>query len=77
MLKTFESEKGRVVNSNFQEIFNWEKTGKNKDKNQNNTFCLPLISFFTQNLQYQIWKANTYSVLNGNQTWTASVGILN
>ena len=54
------------------------KARKNKDKNQNNTFCLTFIGFFTQSWQYQIWKANTYSILtNGNQTWTTSVGVLN
>ena len=67
-----------IVSSNFQEIFNWEKARKNKSKNQNNNFCLPLIGFFTQSSQYQIWKANTYSIVtNGNLTWTASVGVLN
>ena len=64
-----------MVSSNFQEIFNWEKAIKNKNKNQTNAFCLPFIGFFTQSSQYQIWKANTYSILtNGtNRTWTASV----
>ena len=37
----------------------------------------PLIGFLTQSSQYQIWKANTYSILaNGNRTWTASVAVI-
>ena len=56
-------EKSKVVSSNFQEIFNWEKARKNKSKNQNEAFCLPFIGFFTRSSQYQIWKANTYSIL--------------
>ena len=49
----------------------------NKNKNQNNVFCLPLIGFFTQSSQYQIWKTNTYSILiNGNRTWTASIALI-
>ena len=52
-----------LVSSNFQEIFNWKKAIKNKNKNQTNTFCLLFIVFFTQSSQYQIWKANTYSIL--------------
>ena len=68
----------KIVSSNFQEIFNWEEARKNKNDNQNNAFCLLLIHFFTQSLQYQIWKANTYCILtNGNWIWTASVGVLN
>ena len=51
----------KVVSSNFQERFNWEKARKNK--NENNAFCLHLIGFFTQSLQYQIWNVNTYSIL--------------
>ena len=54
---------GKVVSLNFQEIFNWVKGEKNKNKNQNNAFCLPFIGSFTQISQYQIWKANTYSIL--------------
>ena len=38
----------KVVSSNFQETFNWEKARKNKQKNQNNTFRLPFIGFSTQ-----------------------------
>ena len=65
-------DKGKVISSNFQERFNWERVWK--DKNENNAFCLPFIDFFTQSSQYQIWKANIYSILaNGNWTWTASV----
>ena len=45
-LKTFESDKGKMVSSNFKEIFNWEKARKNKNKNQNNAFWLPFIGFF-------------------------------
>ena len=59
-LETFKSEKGKVARLNFQERFNWEKARKNK--NENNAFCLLFIGFFTQSLQYQIWKANTYSI---------------
>ena len=75
---TLESEKGKMVGSNFQERFNWEKAAKNKSKNQNNAFCFSFISFFTWSSQHQILKANTYSVLtNGNRTWTTSVRVLN
>ena len=36
------------------------------------------LFFFTQSSQYQIFKANTYSILtNTNRTWTASVVVLN
>ena len=36
------------------------------------------LVFFTQSSQYQIFKANTYSMLtNTNRTWTASVVVLN
>ena len=75
--EAFENEKGKVVSSNFQERCNWENSKKNK--NQNNAFCLPFIGFFTQRSQYQIWKANTYSILtNGtNRTWTTSIRVLN
>ena len=49
-----------------------------KSTNENNAICLSFIGFFTQSSQYQILKANTYSILtNGNRTWTASVGVLN
>ena len=65
-LETFESKR-----------FNWDRAWKNKNKNQNNAFCLPLISFFTQSSQYQIWKANSYSNLtNGNRTWTTSAAVI-
>ena len=77
VLKLFKNEKGKVVSSNFQEIFNWKKARKNKNKNQNNAFCFPFIGFFAQSSEYQIWNANMYSVLtNGNQTCAASVGVL-
>ena len=34
----------------------------------------PSLIFFTQSLQYQIWKSNKYSILaKGNRTWTANV----
>ena len=61
---------------NFRESFNWEKAWK--IKNENSAFFLPFIDFFTQSAQYQIWKANTHSILtNSNRTWTASVRVLN
>ena len=61
-----------LVSSSFQEIFNWEKAWQSKNNNQNNAFCLPFFGFFTKSSQYQIWKANPYSILtNGNQAWTA------
>ena len=75
MLETFESAKGRkIVNSNFHERFNWDKARKNKNKYQNNALYVHLIGFFTQSSWYQIWKANTYSIVtNGTRTCTASV----
>ena len=37
----------------------------------------PSSVFFTQNSQYQIWKANTYSILTkGNWPWTDSVAVI-
>ena len=70
-------ENSKVVSSSFQEIFNWQKAWQSKNNNQNNAFCLPFIGFFTKSSQYQIWKANTYSILtNGNQTWTARLDSL-
>ena len=72
----FESDKGKMSTSNFQERLNWEKARKNT--NENNAFCLPFIGCFTLSSQYQILKANTYSILTSdNRTWTASVGVLN
>ena len=58
-----EGKKEKVVSSNFQEKFNWEKAIKNKNKNQTNALSLLFIGFFTQSSQYQIWKANTSSIL--------------
>ena len=56
--------------SNFQKRLNRENF--RQSKNENNIFCLLFFS-----LQYQIWKANTYSILtNDNQIWTTSVGDL-
>ena len=70
-------ENSKVVSSSFQEIFNWEKAWQSKNNNQNNAFCLPFIGFLTKSSQYQIWKANTYSILtNGTQTWTARLECL-
>ena len=70
-------ENSKVVSSSFQEIFNWEKAWQSKNNDQNNAFCLPFIGFFTKRSQYQIWKANTYSILtNRNQTWTARLECL-
>ena len=70
-------EKEKVVTSNFQERFLLKIPKKNKNKKQKNAFSFPFIGFFTQSSQYQIWKANTYSILtNGNQIWTKSVGVL-
>ena len=66
LLETFEGER-----------FNWDKAWKKENMNQNNAFCLPLIGFSTQSSQYQIWKANMYSILtNGNRTWTTSVEVI-
>ena len=56
----FRKWEGKSDYSNFQERFNWEKARKNK--NESNVFCLPFINFFIQSWQYQIWKANTYSI---------------
>ena len=65
-LETFKSDKGKVISSNFQERYNWEKARKNM--NENNAFYLPFIVCFIPSSQYQILKANTYSILtNGNQ----------
>ena len=37
----------------------------------------PSSVFFSQNSQYQIWKANTYSILTkGNWPWTDSVAVI-
>ena len=61
----------KVIRLNSQEVFNWENA--RKSKNENNAFCLPYIRFFffAQSSQYQIWKANAYSILtNGNRTCT-------
>ena len=67
----------KMVTSNFQEKINRDKARKNKNKNQNNAFCLPLIGFFIQSSQYQIWKADTYSILtNGNRTCTGSMAVI-
>ena len=52
LLETFECER-----------FNWDKAWKKENMNQNNAFCPPLIGFSTQSSQYQIWKANMYSIL--------------
>ena len=61
----------------FGKKINWDKAKKNKNKIQNDAFCLLLISFFTQSPQYQIWKANTYSILtSGNRTWIVSVAVI-
>ena len=54
----------------FRENLTERTLERTKSKNQNNAFCLPFIVFFTQSLQYQIWEANTYSILtNNNRTW--------
>ena len=47
-----------MVSSNFKEIYNWDKARKNKNKNQNNAFCLPLIGFFTQS---RTWAASSWT----------------
>ena len=58
----------------FREDLTQRKLKKNK--NQSNVLCLRFIDFFTKSSLYQIWKANTYSILtNSNQTWTASVEV--
>ena len=48
---------------NFQEILNSGKDRKNKNKSLDSAFCLSSIDFFTQISEYQIWHANTYSIL--------------
>ena len=48
----------KMVTSNFQEKINRDKARKNKNKNQNNAFCLPLIGFFTQS---RTWAASSWT----------------
>ena len=68
---------GNVVSPSFRKKLNWDKARKNKNKIQNDAFCLLLISFFTQSSQYQIWKANTYCILtSGNRIWIVSVAVI-
>ena len=62
------------------QIFKKDLTERKLERTRMNMMlsASPSSVFFTQSLQYQIWKANTYSILtNGNRTWTASVGVLN
>ena len=49
----------------FAQIFrkDWTERKLEKNKNGNNALCLPFIVFFTQSSQYQIQKANVYSIL--------------
>ena len=66
-LEIFESGKGKVVSSNFQEKFNREKVRKNTNKYK--AFCFSFLGFFTKITQSWISKVNTSSVLNkGNRT---------
>ena len=51
-------ERKQMVSSNFQEIYNWDKARKNKNKNQDNAFCFPLIGFFTQS---RTWTASSWT----------------
>ena len=76
-LKLSNSVTGKMISLNFQERFNWEKARKNK--NENNAFCVPFIIFFFFSHKFHNIRFESKYVFytNSNQTWTASVGVLN
>ena len=62
------------------QIFRKDLTERKLERTQMKIMLSASLSsfFFTQSSQYQIFKANTYSILtNANRTWTASVIVLN